>query len=319
MFRKKRSNMRDAGRALAGASTGKSRALDEFEFVKAARMDRGEVLNGDAGTGTDHASGGAWRQVGRAKHVAHASHIHAPSHPQERISRRETEAKRDGIAGVPHLDAFRVSHHDRLDAFSIRVCFEPDKCSGRAFGIDPFRRSADRNDVTELDAGRRKLCGRARRDQTTKLIPRYRGLDLCCAGRDDDFDTGVETQHSRGRSRHHQRPGINANGVLPGAAVHRLNMSAGGTRLVSGGAPGRPLPDDNNVAVNRPSGHGISKSAALEWRQLANGRVWLNLQSAVMRDLARANVRDAVDRGEAMRAVAGEAQTPSPCGMAAIL
>lgn len=187
------------------------------------------------------------------------------------------------------------------------------------FSHDPFRRRADGNDETELDAGRRELRGRAGGDKSAKVIARHRRLNLRCAGGDDDFDSWVETQHSGCGPRHDQRPGINANGVLPRVAVQRFNVGAGCARFICSGAPGRSLPDDNDVAVNRPCGHRMTMPATLERRQFTGGRVGLNVQAAVERDLARTDVGDTVHRGEAMRTVAGETQTPSPCGMTAIL
>lgn len=101
MSREKRADMRDAGGALAWTCAGERRALYKFEFVEAPRIHGLEIVNGHAGAGTDDTSDRARRQVRRATHIPNAADVHSASHAQERISRCETKAERDGVAGVP--------------------------------------------------------------------------------------------------------------------------------------------------------------------------------------------------------------------------
>ncbi len=103
-----------------------------------------------------------------------------------------------------------------------------------------------------------------------------------------------------------ERAGVDADDLVAGGGVEDDRRPSGGARLDRRGSSARPRADDDDVAVLVQRGPAVSVP---RWRRRrCVVTLALDRGSAPRRRLAGADVGDAVDDGEAVLAVAAEAQ-----------
>ena len=235
------------------------------------------------------------------------SHGLVAGHPGKDVSACEAEVDDRRVAGGGRLRAVRASGDDSVDPAG-GVTLKPDR----------VRR--DQGHSTEIDARRPQPLGGARGNDPGKPASLAHGLDLgrsCC---DDDL-VCPDVEHLAylavipGDER---RSGIDPHDLDPIVRVHHVGFAPGGTGL-GGGGPTRSRADDRQVdgeAVDPDLDVGcwLREVGRLHDRErrLARGRVSLDDRSGPGRRQARPDIGDTVDGREAVAAVAGQAQRPTP-------
>ena len=193
--------------------------------------------------------------------------------------------------------------------------------------------------AAQVDAGGDEFRGGPRREEPLQVAARDDRLNLRGAGGDDDLPLRMDVKHSpRGVRGDDQRSRVDARDLLPLAGVQRDDVEARVPRLPRGFPTRVALPDDDRVAVDVVCGRrafrrpvrgceplqtgcagvfsGIERDAAKrrarlvpqQGRRLAAEVLARHRHAVSCPRLAGTRVGHAVDRHQAVRAVAAAAQ-----------
>ena len=187
---------------------------------------------------------------------------------------------------------------------------------GDAPGVIPFeahRMARDGGDAAKVDPGRTQAVGRTSRDDPGQTAPLAHGLDLRGARRDDDL-VRVDVEHPARLAGDDRRAWIDPDDVDAVARVEHDGV-ASLRRL----APAGTAPDDRDAGMDAANAHGladrepgeVAQVHVRQWR-LASCRVPLDDGPGACCDLARPDVGRPVNLGEAVAAVAGQAERATP-------
>ena len=322
--------VRQANAALAGASTGERRALEQLHLVEAALPDAVQVGDGDVAARADRALPGAGRQLRFDRGAADHPHRQVRGHPRQRVSWIAAKAEDRGVAFDALFGRIGVAAFSQDDRLDPSVALEADefpaavaerKVPGEGAARPFAGRLADDDGAAQVDAGGDKLRGCPRGDQSLQVAAGNDRLDLRGARGDDDLPPWVDVEHPPAAVRRDdQRPGIDPGDVLPVSGVQGDDAQP---RLSCFplGLPARvALSDDDRVAVDMAHGRGASGRHPLVGQQ---GRFFVadmlarHPHAGLGLHLTTPRVSDAIDRHEAVRAVLAEAHATSASGMQA--
>ena len=154
----------------------------------------------------------------------------------------------------------------------------------------------------------------AGRDEARQVVPGADRLELGRARRDHDL-VGMDVEHPAARPGDDRGTGIDRDHLVTGAGVEDDHGSAGGSRSRLGLEPGRPATHDRDVHLEPADLDRHAGRRRPEVRPLHDGerrhvvrRMADDDHPRARRRLARPNVGDAVDLGQAIAAIAGQAQ-----------
>ena len=197
------------------------------------------------------------------------------------------------------------------------VAFEADEAAVHALARDAGRWHADGHGAAQVDAGRVQALRGARRHETRQVVARTDRVDLGGAGRDDHL-VGMDVEHAVPGPGDDRRAGVDGHDLVAVRGLQDEDVLAGGAGRGRGGQSARSPTDDDDLDlapfhVDVRSAWGprhVRLRHDGEWRVRAI-RVAHDLETRPARRLAGPDVGDAVDRREAVRAVAGQAQRPA--------
>ena len=151
-------------------------------------------------------------------------------------------------------------------------------------------------------------------------LPGHDRMDLGGARRDDDL-ARMDVEHAVGRADHDHRPGVDRDDLLAGMGVEDADGLARPLRLGGRGEPAGAAADDRDVHLEMVQ---LDRDRERRGRQIRGGhhgerrhrldRMPGDPQSRAGGGLARPDVGGAVDLGETVAAIAGEAQRAAPPG-----
>ena len=295
-----RPDVRQAGAALARPEAGPARALQELELGVALVPGGREVVDGRAHAGADDAGGRRGRERVVDGGRADRRDGLAGRHPGEDVARRATEIDDRGVAGLGRLGAVVARGHDRGHA-AVGVALERTSSSLRRVTARPRSTPA----ATEA-------LGGPRGHDPGEAAAGADGLDLGRAGRDDDL-VGLEMEHPAGLPGDDRRTRIDPDDLDRRRSASRIVAARPARRRRRSPAPPPPTTTRSSATdgpgISAPTGtRARSRRSTVGQRRLAVGRVAVDDGPRPGRDLAGPDVGDAVDRREAVAAVAGEAE-----------
>ena len=318
-----RADVGQAGAALARAETRLARALEEFELGEAAIPGGAEVGDGRAHAAADDALGrgrGEWQVGGR---VADDGDRHRPGHPGEDVAGREAEPDDDGVGRRGGLGAGRgVRGDDGADASrgavgALGVTFESNQPPDDRRRPRPGGRRTDGHHTPEVHARVMQPFGGPGGHDPGQPVARADRMDLGGAGRDDDL-VRMDVEHPARSPDDDHRSGVDRHDLLAGPGIQDADRAPGTLGVRGRGSPARPAADDRNVDLEvvelgrrRERGRGEIRGGHHGECRHRPGRMPRNAQPRRRRGLARPDVRDAIDLGEAVPAIPGQAQRPA--------
>ena len=224
----------------------------------------------------------------------------------------KAQTESDRVTRVTGFGPVGTRHDDCLDP---PRALEPNDTPVSLLGLDAFGRGPHGHDPPQVDPSLGQGRRSPGRQQPLHLGARHHRLDLSRAGRDHDLLPGMNAQRRLLSSGDHEWSRVDARDLLAVASVQRRNrlaFDAGAIRLLD---TGHAHPDDDDVAVEMPRGDPrfgcrIRRLATggNQVRAAAVGMMARDHDTASCRDLAGAHVADAVHHGQAVRAIAREAQ-----------
>ena len=126
--------------------------------------------------------------------------------------------------------------------------FKPQQVAACQFAFNADRWRADCYNPTQIQPRRRQLFGRPAGKQPRQFRPRHHGLNFR-RPRCHHHLFGVDVEHSGLGSRHHQRPAVNANRLLPIGNIQPDRLLARHFRFGQCRPPRLPLPNNHHIAM----------------------------------------------------------------------
>ena len=318
-----RADVGQAGAALAGPEAGLAGALEQLELREALVPGGLEVGDGRAHARADDALGRRRRERRVLGRGADHAQRHLAGHPGEHVAGRAAEAEDHGVGRRRRLVAESSSTvttaRTRPSSPSNRTSRPGTVVAATPVGGVPTATASPSDTPAACSRSAARAVTRPRNP-----LPGHDRVDLGRPGRDDDL-VGVDVEHP-GRCAHDEhRAGVDRRRPRRPRRHRAPARLARPLRGLGRLASGRPAADDRDVDLaardldparerRRRGGRGANDRQ----RRQPLGRMRHDRQPGPRRGLARPDVRDAVDLGEAVPAVAGQAERPAAPGRRAL-
>ena len=249
--------------------------------------------------------------------IADDAHRDRPGHAGQDVARREAQTQDRGVARRRRLDARRrVGRDDGPHPPGI-VAVEADEAPVDTIAWHTGGRRPDRHRATKVEPGGVEAFRGSSGDDPGEVVAGTDRMDLGGPGGDHHL-VGVDVEHPAWRAGDDRGAGVDGHDLVPVRSLEDEDLLAGHPGRGRSGQTARPATDHGDLdlaaldldlrSARRPSHVRLLDDG--EWRHRAT-RMPDDLEPGPARSQARPDVCDPVDRREAVRAVAGEAQGPA--------